>query len=228
MALDPRLEHVETTVRGRYLVRDAQTGANSALLVGFHGYGETAENHLAELERIPGSAGWKLIAVQALHPFYKSSTGEVVASWMTRLDRQSAIEDNVGYVANVLRRESSARAAGGALVFAGFSQGTAMAYRAAAGAQLPCHGIVALGGDFPPELATRDLQRFPPVLIGRGDRDEWYTQEKLSHDLEVLAAKGIATSVSRFAGGHEWTDEFRSACGDFLDRVRRSATPRSQ
>lgn len=228
MALDPRIELVETTVHGRYLVRDGQTKASRWLLVGFHGYGETAQDHLAELERVPGTADWKIIAVQALHPFYKSSSGEVAASWMTRLDRQAAITDNVRYVANVLERESCAREAGTTLVFAGYSQGTAMAYRAAAGVGLRCRGIVALGGDFPPELATQDLQGLAPVLIGRGDRDEWYTEEKLSHDLELLAAKGIPTSVSRYVGGHEWTDEFRAAFGDFLERIRRSPAPRSQ
>lgn len=225
MSVDPRLEIVQTTVHGRYLVRPATAGEAVGVVVGFHGYGEVADTLLTELGGIPGISGWKVIAVQALHPFYKNSTGEVAASWMTRMDREAAIEDNTHYVANVLQREMIGQEDASLLVFAGFSQGTAMAYRAAAGAGFRCHGVVALGGDFPPEVAAQDLQDFPPVLIGRGDRDEWYTEEKLAHDLETLSAKGISTSVSRYAGGHEWTDEFRTAFGAFLGQVRTASVP---
>ena len=56
------------------------------------------------------------------------------------------------------------------LAYLGFSQGAAMAYRAAAGSGHPCQGVVVLGGDVPPELEGRDLASFPPVLLGRGKR----------------------------------------------------------
>ena len=59
------------------------------------------------------------------------------------------------------------------LVFLGFSQGTAMAYRAALlGAHRP-NGVIALGGDIPPELTTGDRRDWPAVLIGAGADDEW-------------------------------------------------------
>ncbi len=43
-----------------------------------------------------------------------------------------------------------------------------MAYRAAAGSGHACRGVIVLGGDVPPELESRDLGHFPPVLLGRG------------------------------------------------------------
>ncbi|MGH9361759.1 MAG: alpha/beta hydrolase, partial [Thermoanaerobaculia bacterium] len=104
----------------------------------------------------------------------------------------------------------------------GFSQGVAMAYRAAADHVRrgePCHGVVALSADVPPEVAAADLTGFPPVLVGRGAGEEWYSEEKLAADLATLAAKGIAARAFRFAGGHEWTDAFRQAAGEFLAEV---------
>src|ERR1700740_2320699 len=103
----PQVEHrqIVTRVHGHYLLE--LPPAPAGCLVGFHGYGETAERHLAELRRIPGAAGWALCAVQALHPFYNRQ-GEVIASWMTRFNRDQAIADNIGYVAGVVaevRRE---------------------------------------------------------------------------------------------------------------------------
>ena len=75
-----RERSIAATVHGTYLVQaPAEAGAGPApLVVGFHGYGERAADHLAALRRIPGADRWLLCAIQALHPFYKK-TGEVVA-----------------------------------------------------------------------------------------------------------------------------------------------------
>jgi predicted esterase len=204
---------VATTVHGRYLLE--RPGLPS-LLVGFHGYGENAGHHLAELERIPGVESWSLAAVQALHPFYKSRTSEVVASWMTREDREEAIADNLAYVEQVVSRVAAAGTE--RVVFAGFSQGCAMAYRAAAAlaGRFPIAGLLILGGDLPPELVDR-AGLLPPVLIGRGSGDEWFSEEKLKKDLRYL---GPGATAVRFEGGHVWTDEFRSAAGRFLVDLR--------
>ena len=59
-----------TQVHGRYLVEPAARPAEAPLLVGFHGYGESAEQHLDALRRLPGSGDLTLVAVQSLHLFY--------------------------------------------------------------------------------------------------------------------------------------------------------------
>lgn len=220
-----RLHHVEAVVHGRYLVETPRGESKDCpLVVGFHGYGESAEKHLEELRRIPGAGQWVLCAVQALHPFY-NRTGEVIASWMTRQDRELAIEDNVRYVANVVRDvRRNLSMVGDRLVFLGFSQGAAMAYRAAAASGHPCHGVVVLGGDVPPELDGRDLGGFPPVLLGRGSSEEWYDAAKMEHDVELLRQKGIDIRPVVFQGGHEWTNEFRAATGEFLREMFQAAS----
>lgn len=197
------LRTLETSIHGRFLHEDR--GARR-LLVGFHGYAETAEAHLAELEQIPGIDRWSVAAVQALHPFYTRS-GSIVASWMTSLDRELAIADNVAWVGKVLASLPTAET----LVFLGFSQGAAMAARAAAA--FPAAGLILLGGDLPPDVVAASL---PPVLLARGIRDEWYTDEKFKKDLSYLAGR-VTPFV--FDGGHEWTDAFRAGAGEFLARI---------
>jgi predicted esterase len=184
--------------------------AGGNLLVGFHGYGETADAHLAQLEQIPGIERWSVAAVQALHPFYRRSGEEVVASWMTKLDRELAIEDNLGYIRSAIEAFPPRQR----LVFAGFSQGAGMAYRAAA--MIPANGLICLGGDVPPDV-LQSASRLPPALIGRGLRDEWFTDEKLKKDLRSL--KGQAVEVCEFDGGHEWTEVFRQRAGEFLSTL---------
>lgn len=85
---------------------------------------------------------------------------------MTTEDREEAIADNVAYVAAVLNAVRAEFASTGPLVFAGFSQGVAMAYRAAAFAA-PCDGLILLGGDVPPDVAPV-ASTFRRVLLGRG------------------------------------------------------------
>ena len=207
------VRNIAATVHGRFLVRQ---GPHERLLVGFHGYGETAEIHMAELEQIPGIERWSAVAVQALHPFYMNRTGKIVASWMTSLDRERAIDDNRAYVRAVIEQLPAPRQ----LVFLGFSQGVPMAYRAAAGSLAT--GVIALGGDAPPEI-HEGRPPMPPVLIGRGTREEWYTAEKLQKDLNFLSTLTTVTTCL-YEGGHEWTAEFRAAAGEFLARLADSST----
>jgi len=184
------------------------------LLVGFHGYAQRAEHLLEDLRRLPGAADWTLVAVQALHRFYSPKTREVVGSWMTSLDREQAIEDNLAYVRGVVA-SLRARYGDGRLVFAGFSQGAAMAWRAAARCG-PCHGLIILGGDLPPDLAGDGTLVLPPVLLGRGDQDPFYSAAQFDRDLEALGGRAEAV---RFEGGHEWAPGFLRAAGSFLARV---------
>ena len=223
----PNLILLATTVHGRVLVEAAREGrgtGGAGLLVGFHGYGENAERHLAELAAIPGCESWVLAAVQGLHPFYNSKTGEVVASWMTKQDREAAIADNVAYVRAVVERVRAETGAAGPLVYLGFSQGVAMAYRAAALAGHPAAAVIAIGGDLPPELAEAGFGTIAAgtqvrALVARGADDAWYTTEKLAADLDALTRHGLAVESAVYAGGHEWTAEVRSLAGRVLREI---------
>ena len=201
------IANLETSVHGRYVYEDR---GPERLLVGFHGYAEVAEWNFAELAKLPGIEQWSVVSIQALHPFYTRS-GEVVANWMTKQDRELAIADNLAYVQKVIDTIGTPRQ----LVFSGFSQGAAMAARAAA--HIRCDGLILLGGDIPPEVKS-EATVLPPVLLARGTRDEWYSDEKFKADLEFLEPK---TRVTRcvFAGGHEWSDPFREAAGEFLRSI---------
>lgn len=209
---------VETTVHGRYLLRAASHPA--PLLVGFHGYGETADSILEALLAIPSAREWHVAAIEALHPFYNRRTGDVVSSWMTKRDRQQAVADNLAYVARSLEALEDRAPVDGPRVFAGFSQGTAMAYRAAAAAGENCHGVLALAGDVPPELSGARGWGRPPVLIGRGTEDPWYNEAKWEHDEALLLGLGSTVELCVFDGGHEWTGTFHRQASGFLQRLR--------
>jgi predicted esterase len=208
---------ITAATHGRYLVEPPAAGATPVgTLFGFHGYAEGAEAQLERMRGIPGADEWLLVSVQGLHRFYHRRANEVVASWMTRQDRELAIADNVAYVLDVLEAVARDWASAGPLVFAGFSQGVATSLRAAAAAPHAVGGVIAVGGDVPPEIDRQSLGRVSRVLVCRGARDEWYTTAKFDADIGRLRAAGAMVTPLAFDGGHEWSDSVHRAAGAFL------------
>lgn len=212
---------VPTRTHGRVLVEDA-ADVLRGMLVGFHGYGQAAEDMLDQLRRLPGASGWTLVSVQGLHRFYTRDHERVIASWMTRQDRDDAIADNVAYVDRVV--EAVARKTPGVpektpgVFFVGFSQGVAMAYRAALLGRVEPAGVIALAGDIPPELRApaAAARPWPPVLLATGTRDTWYTPARLADDAAFLASAGVPHEAVTFDGGHEWTGRFGAVVSRWL------------
>ncbi len=199
---------VETRTHGRYLIRSPRGQGPWPLLVGFHGYRESAAAHLAALERISGTERWLLVAVQALHRFYPTG-GPVVARWRPHADRARALADTVAYVGRVLDAVQAEFTVTGAPVFVGFSQGVAMAFRAAA--HIRASAVIVAGADVPPDVAAGTSVPLPGVLYGRGHRDDLYTADHHSKDVASLHRLGVAIESVAFDGGHELSPAFLDA-----------------
>jgi predicted esterase len=211
---------VATTIHGRYLAIPPATSAPVPILVGFHGYAEDADVQLERLRAIPGSSGWLIVSVQALHRFYLPRTNQVVASWMTRQDRDAAIADNVAYVASCVDAVAAAWPTIPHIVFVGFSQGVSMAFRAAVNAARHVAGVVAVGGDIPPELDPAALRRVSAALIARGTRDAWYTKEQFAEDERRLQQCGVSIRSLELDASHEWSGDVAAAASRFLREHR--------
>lgn len=212
---------VQTRTHGRVLVRRAESPAG--LLVGYHGYTENAEIHMARLAALPGAEAWTLVSIQALHRFYHGRTEDVVASWMTWQDRELAIVDNIWYVDAAL--DAVHPEATLPIVHVGFSQGTAMAFRAGVRGRRHSTAVIAAGGDVPPELLLDEHTRFPAVLLLRGERDEWYTQAKFDEDVEALRERHVVLEAGVYPGSHEWNPTVTAIVGRFLSELPHKEIP---
>ena len=205
-------------MHGRYLVRPARGNTPAAWLVGFHGYAQSAAIFLPGLLRADLEERWLVASVQAPHPFYTKSE-DVVANWMTREDRELAIADNTAYSATVLDQLEAEFGAPRAIVLAGFSQGVAMAYRAALNGRRRIDTLFTVGGDTPPELRDGGAQRWPRVVMLTGESDAWYTPARLASDAALVRAAGAEVHEQVFAGGHEWSDAVVAALSAALEQA---------
>ncbi|HHE32166.1 MAG TPA: phospholipase [Chlorobaculum parvum] len=209
--------HLETSVSGRYLVEAPDGESLFPLLVGFHGYGQTAEDELELLREISRSEPFVLCSIEALHPFINPK-GQPGASWMTRRDRKLRIAENVCYVDAVIGILINKLAFDGRLVLHGFSQGVGMACRTAVLGRHAVSAVMFLGGDIPPELTDLALMR--AVHLGRGDCDSLYPQKRFEADVVRLREGGIKPRVSLYDGGHYPNGEYFEDAERFLGAIR--------
>ena len=94
-----------------------------------------------------------------------------------------------------------------------------MAYRAAA--RYPSDALIILASDVPPDILASTSVSLPPVLVGRGANDTWYTETRHAADLEALRALDVAVESCVFDGGHEWGEPFYTAAARHLRDVLR-------
>jgi predicted esterase len=207
---------IPATTHGRYLVVPPASPGPAPVLVGFHGYAELAEAQLDRMRAIPGAARWLLISIQGLNRFYQRRSSDVIAGWMTRQHRDLAIHDNIAYVASVVDLVCREWPATSTRVYAGFSQGVAMAFRAAAAASPPASGVIAVGADVPPEIEPAALRRVGGVLLCHGRQDPLYTPEVFERDLQRLRDAAVGVRSIDFEGGHEWAAGVLDAAAAFL------------
>jgi predicted esterase len=207
---------LQTLVSGRYLLQFPSYSGPAPLFVGFHGYGQTAEDELELLCAIPGSESWLCCSIEALHPVY-TSKGNAGSSWMTSRQRDQRIVENVRYVDSVIRQVMQSCTLNDRLCFHGFSQGSGMACRAALLGSYQANGLMLLGGDIPPELSVNSCISL--VHLARGNRDRLYTQEQYEHDYARLGESGVSVKESPFSGGHGANEEYFYAASDFLAKL---------
>ncbi len=173
-------------------------------MLGFHGYAQTCEHLIPGLELCFGSLNPTLCSIQGLSYFYRKN-GEVVASWMTKLDREMAIENNLRYIEKI-HAEVSAKSGSAPLVFFGFSQGAAMAYRMSLLGSVSHSYIIAVGGELPPELRSHrssDETNAPTIVVCRAEEDPFYSGGDFARDCELLAKQHENVIAISYEGAHE-------------------------
>ena len=171
----------------------------------FHGMGYLSRYFLRYFAHLPKDEHY-LVAPQAPSKYYMDDRFKNVgASWLTRENTETEIENVLSYVDAVyasLDIPTNAR-----LIIFGFSQGMSIAARWVARRKIPCHKLIFYAGGIPRELKADDFDFLPkesPIVMIHGDKDPFLTPERLVAEearLEELF-NGRATKLI-FEGGHE-------------------------
>ncbi len=170
-----------------------------------HGYGQLAKYFIKWFEPILNE-NTLIVAPEGLSRFYWNGfSGNVVASWMTKEERNSDIDDYVHYldkVANEVQHELMTVN----INILGFSQGASTASRwAALGKTIPTN-LILWAGSFPIDIDyLENIERFNkfPLHFLIGNSDELFSEEIIRQYLVEIKQKEIQFNLSRYNGGHK-------------------------
>ena len=202
--------HLTVRKTARYYVDGSLDAKTRDVWIVCHGYGQLAADFLKDLEPLakPGRA---IVAPEGLSRFYFESgkhgpESKVGASWMTREDRLSEIEDYVAYLDALGDAVFASLARSAAkLTVLGFSQGTATASRWVARGSVRPDRLILWGGLLPADVdlgaAQAALARLELLLVV-GARDRFADEEQLGAQLAALGRIGVTPRVVRHPGGH--------------------------
>ncbi|MEQ9023276.1 MAG: hypothetical protein RLN82_11040, partial [Pseudomonadales bacterium] len=154
-----------------------------------------------------------IIAPQGLSKYYLEGVyGRVGASWMTKEDRLTEIDNQYAYIDSLLNQYDLS---GKQLIYFGFSQGTATMGRYAAHAKIPFEKMIIWAGTFPPDTDPNDwsyLTGKEGIQYFTSREDIYFKEEMIPKQNEVEKnALGREPELHWYDGGHRVMPEIVAA-----------------
>jgi predicted esterase len=210
-------EHrLSITRTARYWTLGSLTPETQQIWFVLHGYGQLAEYFIRNF-RILDDGTRFIVAPEGLSKFYlKEFTGRIGATWMTREDRETEIQDYVAYLDQLYRhvtfntdKNTTSPSNTPMLHVLGFSQGVTTACRWLARGSVRAKRLICWAGGLPAEWelsapGSREralLQDLVPVFVA-GTTDEFITNDVLAQQKERIEAAGLPYHLVLFDGGH--------------------------
>ncbi|UOQ77004.1 phospholipase [Hymenobacter sp. 5516J-16] len=199
--------HLPVVRTARYYQVGEISASTRRLWVVAHGYGQLAAYFIRHFAPLAATApDLVVLAPEGLSRFYLQGTnGRIGATWMTREDRLTEINDYVAYLNQLVEVVLPQAAPDVAVTVLGFSQGAATVCRWLTQARFRPVQLVLWAGAFPPDMdfdvATHFLQDLPVTLIC-GTEDEFITEEDLEQQRHLFRHVGVEPTILRFAGKH--------------------------
>lgn len=198
-------KHIVISQKARIISLGEESDSIEKIWIVLHGYGQLSRYFALKFESIAVNETL-VIAPEGLNRFYLNGfSGRVGATWMTKEDRLTDIENNHNYLSTVFEqyRAGFPKARFGIIAF---SQGAATAVRWFCHAQPKIQQLIVWSGSFPEDLNWfDDLQKLNkvPLTFVLGNKDEFINETKLREQSQFLKDKGMNFSVIRFEGGHD-------------------------
>lgn len=210
--------HLSVRRTARYFTLGPAAATAREVWIVLHGYGQLAARFLRHFAPLDDGARC-VVAPEGLSRFYAESgrNDKIGASWMTREDRLSEIDDYIRYLDTLYDEVMRGAGVAARVAVLGFSQGTATAARWLAQGKARADRLILWGGEVPPDLdlaAAHDHWQKTDVTLVVGSEDPFITSKVLARDEQRLREHGVSFRVVRFDGGHEIRP-------DVLERIAR-------
>ena len=174
-----------------------------------HGYGQLVEyfkRHFVPLVQ----NGRAIILPQGAHKFYLNGTeGRVGASWMTKEDRLTDI-DNQRLFLNEAISWAAAKAPNARFHMVGFSQGVATGMRFLGYSCVSFHSLLAWAGSWPPDLDEKSRSVLAQTTMSSwfGTKDPFIGKTKREERITLYQNEfDLRPEVNTYDGGHTFRSD---------------------
>lgn len=208
---DPQEHRLTVTRTARFYTVGEFSPAITDVWVACHGYGQLAGPFARYL--MPIAAPTRLIiAPEALNHYYTNHAERAVgASWMTREDRLTQIDDYVRYLDELFEHVTDRLEGADNLRVRvlGFSQGVHTAARWVGLGTVRPDQLIAWGSPLPTDLDLGLLRGKldQPLVLVYGTEDEYLNEDALAAEQARLTQAGIDVETVTFDGGHRLDKE---------------------
>jgi predicted esterase len=192
----------------RYFQLGEFTPSTKQVWIVLHGYGQLASYFIKWFEPILDDET-VIIAPEGLHRFYwQGFSGKVVASWMTKEDRENDIVDYINFLDEVMDcvKVNMVNPTTKIIAF-GFSQGVASVSRWVFNTKKHHPDeLVLWAGLFPSDFALENSGMYhpkKPIYVLFGDEDEFYQEYDQDQLRQTLLNYPFDFLFINYKGGHK-------------------------
>ncbi len=187
----------------RYFLSENPSPSFTEVIFVCHGYAQLANEFISEFDSI-ASPTRLVVAPEGLHRFYqRGGYDKVVASWMTKEDREDDIRDYITWLdmaaADVLMQCRPDIK----VTVLGFSQGAATVSRWAAVGMTNVDHLILWCGFFPPDLKVENSPKCKSVTVVTASDDKFIDAAAEVKQLASMKAQFATYKHVRFTGQHE-------------------------
>ena len=206
----------ERTIRfdfaARYFTAGTLDASTKQVWIILHGYGQLAQYFLRKFEPLTAHNIY-FIAPEGLSRFYLSeltaagrADTKVGATWMTRENRLTDIENYINFLDTIFKQELGDQANSIPVTLFGFSQGCATVCRWAIDGHPRFHRLILWAGLFPPDMDFKkghDVFADKKTYLVIGNKDHFVNEERMNEFDGLARQLDITPEKIVFDGKHE-------------------------
>lgn len=202
--MNPAEKQVSYKIKNSYITLNQKTDGTKNIWVVFHGIGYLSKYFLKYFKGLDPKENY-IIAPQAASKYYLNGKyTHVGASWFTKENTQTEVENAMNYLDEIYAAEDLKNADN--LIILGYSQGVSVATRWVSKRKVECSQIVLCSGGLPKELKPNDFQylKESKKTMIYGNDDPYMDEERLHNEkikLKELFPDNL--TIIPFEGVHE-------------------------
>lgn len=175
-----------------------------------HGHGQLSKYFIKKFETL-NDGKHLIVAPEGLFRYYlQGFTGRVGATWMTKEDRISDIQNYLTFLRAIMNQVKHKLNLNTKVTLFGFSQGAATISRFATQTDVSFDQLVLWAGIFPPDLPpleSREKLSEKRSFLVYGLNDPYLTESRIKEQESIAAQIKVTPEILTFEGEHELNDQ---------------------